>query len=84
MVINQKDELIRAYVRLSALRKNTDNLSSVEEQYVREYHDILGKIENLNINTCDFRIPDALIKPRITSTSLLLFVERVTLKLISY
>ena len=62
---NSRDELLRAYVLLKSLRNNIDQIGSVPEKYVNEYHTILEKIEkNVNITLTEFRIPEPEIKPQ--------------------
>ena len=71
MTKNSQDELIRAYAMLQALRKNIDKMTdySIPEKYIDEFHNVLDKLESGGIETNDFRIPDSLIKPRVTSSS---------------
>jgi hypothetical protein len=64
-----QDIIIRAYARLKGLRSNVDKLSLVEETYANESHSILDTLEKTGINTTEFRVPIAEIKPRITSVS---------------
>lgn len=70
MAKNSQDELARAYAILSALRKNIDKMTeySIEEKYVKEFHNVLDKLESVGIETADFRIPDSMVKPKITSS----------------
>ncbi len=66
--MNSQDEILRAYVLLKSLRKNIDQIGSIPENYVREYHSILVKLENsTGIALLEFRIPDSEINPTITS-----------------
>lgn len=71
MVENKQDALLRAYATLSSLRKNIDQMTaySVPETYVREFNTVLDKLEGIDIDVADFRIPDSEVKPRVTSTS---------------
>lgn len=64
-----QDTIFRAYARLKGLRSNVDKLSLVEDTYANEYHSILDTLEKTGINTTEFRVPTAEIKPRITSVS---------------
>ena len=70
MTGENQDGLIRAYARLSALRSNVEKMKeySVTETYVREFHSVLDKLEMNGLEVSDFRIPDSLVKPRITSS----------------
>lgn len=36
---------------------------SVEETYVREFHTVLDKLEGIDIDVSDFRIPDSEVTP---------------------
>lgn len=71
MAENKGDILARAYARLQSLGKNIAGVQSyhVEEKYVQEYHEVLSKLEVIGIDISDFRIPDSLVKPIITSSS---------------
>ena len=67
MTKDSQDALARAYAMLTSLRKNLDKMtySVIPEKYVDEFHDVLDKLENIGIETADFRIADSLVKPRI-------------------
>ncbi len=66
---NKQDVMIRAYATLSALRKNIDPIAyGVTEVYVREFHNSLDRLETVGIDVLEFRIPESVVKPRITST----------------
>jgi hypothetical protein len=61
---NNEDEILRAYSILKALRENIDQIGSIPEKYVREYHTVLDKLESSSgINLSEFRIPDSEIQP---------------------
>lgn len=66
-----QDTILRAYARLQGLRDNIAELDalSVEDAYIEEYHAALGMLEEMGIETTDFRVPDSEIKPRVTSRS---------------
>lgn len=69
MVRDNQDELARAFAMLSSLRKNIDQITSgVTETYVREFHTVLDRLEGIEIDVSEFRIPDSAVKPRITSS----------------
>ena len=70
MVKNDQDVLVRAYATLSSLRKNIDQMTaySVEEKYVREFHAVLDRLEDIGIDVAEFHIPDSTVQPRVTST----------------
>ena len=60
---SSQDEIIRAYMLLKSLRKNIENIVSIQENYVNEYHSILDKLEsNAGISLSEFRIPDSEIR----------------------
>jgi hypothetical protein len=64
-----QDIFIRAYARLTSLKKNIDQINTgVSETYVNEYHTVLNKLEEVGIEVSEFRIPDSLVKPRVTSS----------------
>jgi hypothetical protein len=71
---NKQDVLARAYAKLSALRKNIDQMadyrSKITETYVREFHYVLDSLESLAIDITEFRVPDSEVKPLITGSSL--------------
>ena len=59
-----QDGIIRAYSILKALRKNIDQIGSIPEKYVNEYHTVIEKLENsIGITLSEFRIPDSEIQP---------------------
>jgi len=62
-----QDELARAYATLSSLRKNIDEMTdySVTETYVQEFHAVLDRLQGI-IDIAEFRIPDSVVKPKIT------------------
>lgn len=70
MTENRQDALVRAYAMLSALRKNISQIKdySIEEKYVNEFHNALGKLDSIGIETAEFRVPDSLVKPKITAS----------------
>jgi len=55
--------------RLQGLRNNVASLTLVTEIYVREYHEVLDKLEGIGVDTPDFRVPSSDVKPRFTMTS---------------
>ena len=63
---SKQDVLTRAYAMLSSLRKNIAQLSGVEEKYVNEFHIVLDKLEKIDISVSEFRIPDSMVKPKVT------------------
>jgi len=67
---DSQDTLARAYAMLSALQQNISQIKdySVEEKYVNEFHNVLDKLESIEIETAEFRIPDLLVKPKITAS----------------
>jgi hypothetical protein len=69
MTKNSQDELARAYATLSSLRKNIEQITAdiILETYVNEYHTALNKLEEIGIEVSEFRIPNSLVKPRVTS-----------------
>jgi len=68
MATNKQDILARAYAMLSSLRKNIDQITSgVTETYVREFHTVLDRLEGIEIDVSEFRIPDSEVQPKITS-----------------
>lgn len=70
MTKDNQDTLARAYAMLSALRQNISQIKdySVEEKYVNEFHNVLGKLDSIGIETAEFRVPDSLVKPKITAS----------------
>ncbi len=71
MTQDNSDTIIRAYATLSALRKNIDKVPtvSIPETFVQEYHNVLDKLQEIEIRVDEFRIPDANVKPKVTSSS---------------
>ena len=68
MTENRQDALVRAYAMLSSLRKNiTQIVGNVEETYVREFHAVLDRLKGIGIDVSEFRIPDSMVNPRVTS-----------------
>lgn len=67
MTKNKEDVLARAFATLSSLRKNIDQRTaySVKETYVREFHAVLDKLEGVEIDVTEFRIPDSQVTPRV-------------------
>ena len=64
-----QDVILRAYSTLQALRKNIEKINyGVTEVYVQEFHGILNRLRDIGIEVSEFRIPDSLVKPRITAT----------------
>ena len=65
---DKQDTFARAYARLSSLRKNIGDIKyGIEEKYVYEYHEILDKLERLEIDVSEFRIQNSEIAPHIKS-----------------
>jgi len=67
---DKQDILKRAYASLVSLNKNLpndhpDNL--IEESYVNIYNEQLDKLESIDIDVSDFRIPNDKVAPRLTS-----------------
>ena len=76
MVENKQDALARAYVMLSSLRKNIEQITAlVPETYMNEFHSVLTKLEGMEIDVSEFRIPDSEINPRVTSIHTLTFAN---------
>ena len=74
MARNKQDALARAYAMLSSLRKNIDKMGSrVPETYVREFHAVLTKLEDIGIDVSEFRIPDSEITPNIKAIHTITF-----------
>lgn len=68
-MVNSQGKLARAYATLSSLRKNIDQEGyNVPEKYVREYNATPDKLDGINIDTSEFRIPDSEVNPRITQS----------------
>ena len=62
---NKQDELTRAYVKLSSLRKSIAQMSfPIPEKYVHEFHTALDKLESIGVDVSEFRIPDSEVKPQ--------------------
>jgi hypothetical protein len=70
MTKDSQDTLARAYAMLSALRKNISQMKTydIEEKYVTEFHNVLDKLEGVGIETAEFRVPETLVKPKITAS----------------
>lgn len=68
MTEDKQDELVRAYVTLSSLRKNIGEMEdhNVLETYVNAFHTVLDKVEGIELEVSEFRIPDSEVKPRVT------------------
>jgi len=70
MTQNNNDAIFRTYSRLKALRQNLPGTVGwgVEEKFVREYHDILSKLESaMGFDLGEFKIPDTEIQRKISS-----------------
>ena len=64
----QQDALVRAYTALSSLRKNIAQIAhSIPEVYVTEFHKVLERLEHIGVEVSEFRVPESLVKPMITS-----------------
>lgn len=64
--MDKNDEIIRAYTRLNALRKNLgdDKQYLVDEKYILDYHETLNKLSQITGSNLDeFRVPDCELKP---------------------
>ena len=72
MAEEKQDTLARAYVTLSSLRKNIDQMADykgkVLETYVREFHTVLDRLEGIGVDVSEFRIPDSVVKPLIRAS----------------
>lgn len=77
MADNEQDALARAYAMLSSLRKNVGEMTaySVPETYVSEFHTVLDKLEDIKINTAEFRIPDSKVSPIDVSMPIVLSLD---------
>ena len=65
---DNQDAVVRAYVTLSALRKNVDQIGAITERYVREFHNVLDRMESsIGTDLSEFRIPSAEVVPHATS-----------------
>ena len=63
MAENKQDILARAFMTLSALRKNVGEITyGVEEKYVREFHTVLDRLEAIGIDVSEFRVPISEVK----------------------
>jgi hypothetical protein len=67
MVENKEDELARAFAMLSSLRKNIGQMTTreVPEIYVGEFHTVLDRLEGIQFDVAEFRIPDSAVQPKI-------------------
>jgi hypothetical protein len=63
----EQDQLIRTYVRLSALMKNLESKGSIKETYVSEYHSIVTQLEAGGWEIEEFKIPETVLHQRVTS-----------------
>ncbi len=70
MIEDKQDILARAFATLSSLRKNIDQMTdySITETYVREFHTVLDRLEGIEIDLSEFRIPDSKVEPRIRAS----------------
>jgi len=41
---------------------------NVEEVYVQEFHSVLDRLRDVGLEVAEFRIPESLIKPRVTAS----------------
>ncbi|HEY1645410.1 MAG TPA: hypothetical protein VGF75_03405 [Candidatus Saccharimonadales bacterium] len=67
---NNQDTLKRAYASLLSLKKNLPNdhpNNLMDESYVDIYNEQLSKLESVNIDVSDFRIPDNMLERRLTT-----------------
>jgi len=69
----QKDEVIKLYLRLKALRKNLPDGSFISERYVREYASIINNLSPWlgGSNISGFLIQELDLKRRVTSINYL-------------
>ena len=68
---SNQDVLARAYATLKAIRENIREMGEynrVGEVFVEEFHTTLEKLEEMGVGVSEFRIPDSLVKPRVTSS----------------
>jgi len=73
MTKNSQDILARAYAMLSSLRKNIAEGTfrfGVGETYIREFHNVLDRLEGIEIEVSEFRIPDSEVYRRVAISSL--------------
>lgn len=64
--MDQSDEIIRSYSRLTSLKENlsADKSIFVEEKYILDYHEILNKLSQIaGSNLNEFQIPNCELKP---------------------
>ena len=67
MMEKEQDILARAFATLSSLQKNIEKITSnPPEIFVQESHNVLTTLEGIGKDVSGFRIPDSLVKPRIT------------------
>jgi hypothetical protein len=69
--MDNQDILIRAVASLRALRDNVANLSRVGDKYVIEFHAVLDKLESIDIDVSEFRIPSSEVGPVLVSSNYL-------------
>lgn len=67
MAANNQDELVRALAMLSSLRKNIEKMGLVPEEYVREYHTVLDRLEKMRIDVAEFRIQPSAMQSKPTA-----------------
>ena len=73
MATNNQDVLARAYIMLSSLRKNIAEGTfrfGVGETYIRVFHNELDRLEAIEIDVSEFRIPDSEVYRRVSASSL--------------
>jgi len=67
-----QDVTMRVYATLLSLRNNIDKLNySVPEVYVHEYHSVLDRLRDIRMEVSEFRIPEEIVKPIVTSVNTL-------------
>jgi len=66
---NEQDILARAYAMLQALQRNIAELNSVEEVYVKEYHDVLTSSECIGMSVAEFYVPASEVQPLLRATT---------------
>lgn len=68
---DDQDKLRRAYARLAGLKNNLPTGFYVSQDYVGEYHEALQHLEELELETSEFRVPQNQLKRRVVSSNYL-------------
>lgn len=77
MLSDQSDRLARAYVHLRALRDNIPDYRWIEEVYVKQYHEALGRLEEIGYDVAEFKVSQGHLKSRtIGSGRQTLYIDR--------